>query len=65
MDTVTTPLILDEERARRQKAVTTARDSIKLEGFDLMPEVEALNASYIAGELTSEELTAAIKRTVG
>ena len=65
MDTVIAPLITDEERARRQKAVTTARDSVRLEGFELAPDIDALNARYVAGELTSEELTAAIKRAVG
>ncbi len=65
MDTVVAPLITEEERARRQKAVTTGRDSVRLEGFHLPPEVEALNARYVAGELTSDELTAAIKRAVG
>lgn len=65
MDTAVAPLITEEERARREKAVTTGRDSVRLEGFHLPSEVEALNARYIAGELTSDELTAAIKRAVG
>ena len=35
MDTVVAPLITEEERARRQRAVNTARDSIRLEGLHL------------------------------
>ena len=65
MDTNLAPIISEEERARRQKAVNTSRDSVRLEGFELAPDIEALNARYVAGELTSQELTAAIKRAVG
>jgi Antitoxin VbhA len=35
------------------------------EGFVLDADIEALNQRYVNGELTSEELTAAIKRAVG
>lgn len=52
--------LTDAERLRRQKEVDTARASVRLEGFVLDAETEALNARYIAGELTSDELTAAI-----
>ncbi len=65
MDTVVAPLITEEERARRQKAVNTGRDSVRLEGFHLPSAVEALNARYVAGELSSDELTAAIIQAVG
>jgi hypothetical protein len=52
---------IDEaERARRKAAVDYARGSVRLEGFELDPEVEELNRRYVAGELTSEELTRAI-----
>ena len=54
-----------DERSRRQKAVDYARGSVRLEGFVLDPDIEALNARYVAGELTSDELTAAIKRALG
>ena len=42
MDTVVAPLITEEERAQRQKAVNTGRDSVRLEGFHLPAEVEDL-----------------------
>ena len=54
------PALSDEEQARRRKAVETARASNQLSGFEPDPEAEALNARYIAGELTRDELTAAI-----
>ena len=59
------PTLSDEERARRRKAVETARASNQLSGFEPDPEAEALNARYIAGELTSDELTAAILALAG
>ena len=62
---MTTSTITPEERALRQEAVDYGRDSVGLEGFTLSPAVEALNARYVAGELTSDELTAAIKEAVG
>ena len=52
--------ITDEERARRQKAIDTARRSIRLEGMQVDPEGEALFDRYIAGELTRPELDAAV-----
>jgi Antitoxin VbhA len=60
-----TPPIAEAERVRRQKAVEYARGSVRLEGFVLDADIEALNQRYVNGELTSEELTAAIKRAVG
>ncbi len=59
------PRISDDERRRREKAVAYARGSVRLEGFTLDADIEALNQRYILGELTSDELTAAIKRAVG
>jgi hypothetical protein len=48
------------EQAQRKAAVDYARGSVRLEGFVLAPEVEDLNRRYIAGELTSQQLTDAI-----
>ena len=53
--------ISDAERQRRQKAVDFARNNVRLEGFILPAEVEELNRRYIAGEMTSEEHSAAIR----
>ena len=63
--TQTTRSIPDDERRRRQKAVDYARGSVRLEGFVLDDDINALNQRYVDGELTSEQLTAAIKRAVG
>jgi hypothetical protein len=63
--TPATQPISDDERARRQTAVDYARGSVRLEGFVLDADIEALNDRYLNGELTSEQLTAAIKRAVG
>ena len=60
MDTVVAPLITEEERARRQKAVTTGRDSIRLEGLEVDAEGQALFDRYIAGEMSRPELNAAV-----
>jgi hypothetical protein len=54
------PLISAKERARREEAVRYGRGTVRLEGFIVSAEAEALNQRYIDGELTSEELTAAI-----
>lgn len=54
----------DQARAARQKAIDFARASVELEGFTLSPEVEAINRRYIAGELTGDEHSAAIKAAV-
>lgn len=67
MDQVTpcARIISDDERRRRQKAIDYARGSVRLEGFILDPDIEALNQRYVEGELTRAELTAAIKHAVG
>ena len=44
-------LISDEEKARRKKEVDFAVGSSRLEGVILPPEIEALNAQYINGEI--------------
>ena len=52
--------ISTEEQARRQKAVETARRSIRLEGHQVGAEGDALFDRYIAGELTRPELDNAV-----
>ena len=59
------PALSEEEQARRRKAVETARASNQLSGLEPDPEAEVLNARYIAGELTRDELTAAILALAG
>lgn len=59
------PKITEAERARRQKEIDTARASVRLEGFILSPEVEELNRRYIAGEITGDEHSEAIRRKHG
>ena len=44
--------ILDEERAQRQRAVDFGRTSIQLSGGSLSPDMEALNARFVSGELS-------------
>lgn len=48
------------ERVRRETAVRFARNSVRLEGFKLSAEAEALNRRYINGEITSAEHTVAL-----
>ena len=50
----------EAERARRQREVDFARGSVRYEGGILSDEIEHLNARYVAGEIGSDELTAAI-----
>ncbi len=59
------PSLSGEEQEWRRQAVETARASSQLSGFEPDPAVEALNARYVAGELTSDELTAAILALAG
>ena len=54
------PELFDEERIRRQRAVDFARGSVQLSGGGLDPEVEALNARYIAGEMSDDEHVVAV-----
>ena len=54
------PPIDKAERARRQREVDFARGSVRYEGGILADEIERLNARYVAGEISSDELTAAI-----
>lgn len=55
MDPTQPPKIGPRERARRQRAVDIARGSVRLEGFILCPEIEALNTQYVNGEITRED----------
>ena len=55
-----TPAISEAERERRLSEVNFARGSVRYEGGILSDEIEGLNARYVAGEITSDELTAAI-----
>lgn len=48
-------MISETERLRRQKAISFARGSVRLEGCILDAEIERLNAEFIAGNLTNEE----------
>jgi len=54
------PAISEAERTRRLSEVNFARGSVRYEGGILSDEIERLNARYVAGEITSDELTAAI-----
>ena len=54
------PDLSDEERTSRQRSIDFARGSIQLSGGALTPETEALNARYIAGELSDREHTDAV-----
>ena len=51
------------ERATRQREVDFARGNVRHEGGILSEEIERLNARYIAGEIDSDMLTAAILRS--
>ena len=54
------PAIDQTEQARRQREVDFAQGSVRYEGGILSDEIERLNARYIAGEIDSDALTAAI-----
>ncbi len=51
------------ERTRRHREVDFARGNVRHEGGILSEEIERLNARYVAGEIDSDELTAAILRS--
>ena len=48
------------ERQHRKQAVDHTHASVRLSGFILNPDAEALSSRYVAGELTSEKLTAEV-----
>jgi hypothetical protein len=54
---------LEEDGLRRQRAHDVARtlESLHLEGSDVDPETMAIAQRYVDGEITIDELTAAIK----
>jgi hypothetical protein len=52
--------ISEEERARRKAAIDTGRASVRLEGFILDEQAEALFARYVDGELDNSELNEAV-----
>lgn len=56
---------IDQERTRREDAVQFARNSVRLEGFTLSEDAEALFARYIRGELTNPELNDAVRKLAG
>ena len=54
--------IRHDERRQRAKAVQFARNSVRLEGFILSAEAEALFSRYINGELTRSQLNNAVRK---
>lgn len=54
------PAISEAERARRAEAVSFGRGSTRLEGGILSAEAEAINARFVAGDLTQAEWLAAV-----
>lgn len=57
------PAVSASQRANRQREVDFARGNVRHEGGILSDEIERLNALYIAGEIDSDALTAAILRS--
>lgn len=55
-----TPKIDAAESERRRRSIDFARGSVRFEGVSLTPEMEEVNARFIAGELNEEEYEAAI-----
>lgn len=53
--------IPDEERAQRQRAVDIARTSTELSGGSLSPDMEALNARFVSGELSISDYIVAVQ----
>ncbi|WP_454887983.1 antitoxin VbhA family protein [Sphingomonas oryzagri] len=58
------PAISEAERARRVGEIDFARGSVRYEGGILADDIEQLNARYIAGEIDSDQLTAAILASI-
>ena len=52
-----------EERARRVRAIETARSSTFLEGFVADADTDALLKRYADGDLTIDQVIAEAKRT--
>ena len=53
------------QRERRKQAIDFARGSVRLEGFVLDDQTEALFARYVDGDLDRPGLTAAILQYCG
>lgn len=49
-----------EERQRRQAAADNARGSLRLEGFHVSTEAQAIVAKYVNGDIEEHEVTEAI-----
>ncbi len=49
------PRIDAVESERRRKAINFARGSVRFEGVSLTPEMEEVNARFVAGELNEDE----------
>ncbi len=64
MDDVSLPVktLSAEEKAFRESQVAYGRGTVRLEGFHLSEEFEALNHRYIAGDITFEEHGGAVAR---
>lgn len=54
------PELSDEEHTARQKAVDFVRGSVAPSGDERDPEIERLNARYVAGQLSDSELLDAL-----
>lgn len=64
--------ISPEEKAKRANAVAFGTANVRLEGFTIGPEAQAINERYINGEISSEEqrdllfaLAASLRTTKG
>lgn len=55
----------DAERYERQAAFDFARANVRLEGFVLDAETEALAARYVAGEISCAEFTRRVQASCG
>lgn len=53
--------ITDRERAERRARVTRAVASVRLEDLEPTEEAKALFDQYVAGHLTTEQMTAEIR----
>jgi hypothetical protein len=52
--------ITPDERARRKKAFTFARNNVRLEGLEIDPDTEALFQRYSDGDISAAMLEAEI-----
>lgn len=59
------PQIIKDERAKREAAIKCGRGSVRLEGFILSDQAESLFAQYINGDLTRQQLNAAVLKLAG